>query len=164
MMLVALTMVAVVAVVSPMKMGAPRVRPLSTHMADLVQRAAARSPTVARLLAEVEASDIILHVELRMDESVPRAMTYLMTSAGGARYVHTTINRRMAPSQLIEMLAHELQHVVEIAGDPCVRDNQTMRARFELLGWQVGRHGPFETDAAVEVERQVRRELTRGTG
>ena len=37
----------------------PRVRPQSDHMADLVQLAAKRSPTVAGLLKMIEASDVI---------------------------------------------------------------------------------------------------------
>ena len=157
---VLLALLSVSVLVFPAHAGAPRVRPLSNHVADLVQDAAARSPTVARLLAAIEASDVILQIDVRYELEVPRAMTHLVTSTADARYVRTVINRRMSPWQQIELLAHELQHVVEIVEDPAVRDQKAMEARFALLGWREGRGGAFETQAAIEAERQARRELS----
>lgn len=157
---VLLALLSVPVLAFPANARVPRVRPLSNHVVDLVQEATERSPTVARLLAAIEASDVILQIDVRYEATVPRAMTHLVTSAGDVRYVRTVINQRMSPWQQIELLAHELQHVVEIAADLNVRDQQTMEARFALLGWREGRHGAFETSAAIEAERQARRELS----
>jgi hypothetical protein len=157
---VLLALVVVFAITLPMHAGTPRVRPLTDRVADLVQEAASRSPTVARLLAEVEASDVILQIDLRFDASVPRAVTRLVTATADVRYVRTLINPQMSPWRRIELLAHELQHVIEIASDPSVRDQASMRTRFETLGWNDGRFGGFETDAAIAIEQQVRRELS----
>ena len=160
MRVVLLALLSVSVLAFPTEARAPRVRPLSNHVADLVQDAAARSPTVARLLAAIEASDVILQIDVRYDLEVPRAMTHLVTSTAEDRFVRTVINRQMSPWQQIELLAHELQHVVEIAADPNVRDQKAMEARFALLGWREGRYGAFETAAAIEAERQARRELS----
>ncbi|HQX83014.1 MAG TPA: hypothetical protein PKW63_14710 [Vicinamibacterales bacterium] len=138
----------------------PRVRPQSDHMADLVQLAAKRSPTVAGLLKMIEASDVILQVEFRLDNTVPRAATQLVTSAGLVRYVRTYINPRLPTRRRIELLGHELQHVVEIATDPSVRDDASMRARFTAIGWVSDGAASYETAAAIAVERQVRNELS----
>jgi hypothetical protein len=140
-----------------------RVRPLSPYVADLIEQAVARAPTISRLLAIIEASDVILQIDVRLDPDVPRAVTQFVTASGSVRYVRTIISRTQSPWQQIELLAHELQHVVEIATDPTVRDQAAMRKRFEALGWREGRHGPFETLAAKDVELQVRRELMKIT-
>ena len=59
----------------------------------------------------------------------------------------------------IELLAHELQHVTEIAHAPSVRDQASFVAMLHDIGWHV-RAMEFETDAARLVERTVHRELT----
>jgi hypothetical protein len=156
---VALTLVIVSGLVVSSEAHARRVRPLSPQVQHLLEAAVRRAPTVGRLLDIIEASDVILQIELRLDPEVPRAVTQFVTASGNVRYVRTIINRTQSPWHQIELLAHELQHVVEIATDPQVRDQDTMRRRFEALGWREGRHGPFETLAAREVELQVRREL-----
>lgn len=159
---VVLALLLVSVLVLPTGARTPRVRPLSNHVVELVRQATARSPTVARLLAAVEASDVILQIDVRYEVTVPRAMTHLVASGAGVRYVRTVINRMQSPWQQIELLGHELQHVVEIATDTAVVDQETMRARFELLGWREGRWGSFETTEAISVEQQVRRELSAG--
>jgi hypothetical protein len=138
----------------------PRVRPQSDRMADLVQLAAVRSPTVAALLKIIEASDVILQVEYRLHDAVPRAATQLVTAAGSVRYVRTYINPRLPTRRRIELLGHELQHVVEIATDPDVRDDASMHARFKAIGWSNDDAASYETAAAIAVERQVRNELS----
>ena len=157
---VVLAVLLVCVLVLPAGARAPRVRPLSKHVAEFVRNASTRSPTVARLLAIVEEADVILQIDLRYEVTVPRAMTHLVASGVGVRYVRTVINRALSPWQRIELLGHELQHVVEIATDTSVVDQETMAARFELLGWREGRRGSFETTEAISVEQQVRRELS----
>jgi hypothetical protein len=161
MKVVALALVMVSGLVLSTDAHTRRVRPLTKHVVDLLATATRLSPTVARLLAEVEASDVILQVDVRLDPDVPRAVTQFVTAAGSVRYVRTIISRAQSPWHQIELLAHELQHVVEIATDASVRDQNAMRRRFEELGWREGRHGPFETMAAKDVELQVRGELMR---
>jgi hypothetical protein len=153
------TIVTVLLLVLPASARSPRVRPMSDSMAQLLEEAAARSPTVARLLAVIEASDVILQIEFRIDHTVPRATTSLTGSGGDTRYLRTVMSPRVPPRRRMELLGHELQHVVEVASDPTVRDQQAMRDLFESIGWRRGRAGPFETDAALEVERQIRIEL-----
>lgn len=143
---------------------APRVRSMSNNMADLVQRAAARSPTVAAMLKTIEASDVILQIDFRLDPALPRAVTTFVGVIGTARYVRTVINPLLPTRVRMELLGHELQHVIEIASNPAIRDQRSMRSVFSALGWTDGPNGPFETAAAIAVERQVSSELRSSHG
>jgi hypothetical protein len=143
---------------------APRVRSLSNDMADLVQRAAARSPTVAAMLKTIEASDVILLIDFRLDNALPRAVTTFVGVSGAVRYVRMVINPRLPPRLRMELLGHELQHVIEIASNPAIRDQSSMRVAFSAIGWMDGPNGPYETAAALLVERQVSAELRSSPG
>ena len=142
----------------------PRVRSMSNDIADLVHRTTVRSPTVAAMLNAIESSDVILQIDFRLDPALPRAVTTLVGVSGPVRYVRMVINPRLPPRLRMELLGHELQHVIEIASNPAIRDQASMRIAFSALGWTDGPNGPYETAAALRVERQVRSELNSSPG
>src|SRR5688572_5630950 len=113
----------------------PRVRSMSNDMADLVNRTAVRSPTVAAMLKTIEASDVIVQLDFRLDPALPRAVTTFASVSGAVRYVRIAINPRLPPRLRMELLGHELQHVIEIASNPAIRDQASMRVAFSALGW-----------------------------
>ena len=142
----------------------PRVRSMSHDMADLVHRTAVRSPTVAAMLKTIEASDVIVQLDFRLDPALPRAVTTFAGVSGAVRYVRMVINPRLPPRLRMELLGHELQHVIEIASNPAIRDQASMRVAYSALGWIEGPNGSYETAAALLVERQVRSELRSSPG
>ena len=85
--------------------------------------------------------------------------------------VPTSPNRRFLAIELacprtvdaqIATLAHELQHVVEIAHAPWVLSPRTLREYYEAIGMEVTAGAPgrmFETRAAAAVGELVRREM-----
>ena len=141
-----------------------RVRSMSNDMTDLVNRTAVRSPTVAAMLKAIEASDVILQIDFRLDPALPRAVTTFVGVSGAVRYVRMVINPMLPPRLRMELLGHELQHVIEIASNPAIRDQSSMRTAFSALGWIEGSNGSYETAAALRVERQVRSELSSSPG
>lgn len=136
-----------------------RVRPQTALAAAVVQGAVAKSPTVAKLIANLETSDLYVFIDLTMDTSVATAKTTFLTANSTGRFVHIVMNATIGEYERIELLAHELQHVTEIARTPSVRDQATFRAMLHDIGWAV-RAKEFETDAARQVEMTVHRELT----
>src|SRR6187431_2275558 len=134
--LLLMLMVSVIAL--PAYTRAPRVRSMSNNMADLVQRTAVRSPTVAAMLRAIEASDVILQIDFRLDPALPRAVTTFVGVSGAARYVRMVINPMLPPRLRMELLGHELQHVIEIASNPAIRDQRSMRIAFSAIGWSDG--------------------------
>lgn len=137
-----------------------RVRPLSDRGARLLTVAQRLSPTIAAMVAKIEASDIILQLDTQLSLEVPFAVTRLITATADVRYVRVSINPRQSPLRRIELLGHELQHVLEIAAEPSVRDQNSMRDYFTRIGHRrIG--DAFETDAATDIESVIRAEVGR---
>ena len=137
-----------------------RVRGLGTFVRSLIDHTAARSATVRDLLARLTSSDVIVYIEMTATPEIPTARTKLVTSAPGVRFLRIGISLTVPFSDLAPLLAHELQHAVEIAEQPDVQDDAGVRRLYDRIGRRLGRDR-FETDAAHDVERAVRAELRR---
>lgn len=139
----------------------PRLRPADVTAARAFDRGLACCPTIRGLVRDVEASDLVVYVETGFVPQPALARTVLMGAVTNARYVRVTLSRMTSPEQLIELLGHELQHAVEIAHAPDVRDHDTMIAFYKRIGFH--RNGPhhFETTLARQIAARVRAEIGR---
>jgi len=140
---------------------ASHVRTESAQLRRLIDDTAAQSVIVRELIARLGCSDVIVYVELTASPQIPRARTKLVTALPGVRFLRIGINTGMSGSDFAPLLGHELQHAVEIAERDEVRDEDAVRRLYR----EIGRAGPrdsFETDAALDVEWQVRLECRRG--
>ena len=149
---------------------ASHVRATSARLRLLIDDTAARSPLFRELLARLGCTDVIVYVELSASPQIPRARTKLVTATASARFLRIGINTSAPPRELAALLGHELQHAIEIAEREEVRDEQAVRRLYLEIGRQ-GSADSFETDAALDVEWQVRLEcrqhvetLTKGSG
>ena len=143
--------------------GAARVRGLGSFVRSLIADTAARSPTARDLLARLAASDVIVYIEMSGTPEIPAARTKLVVAARGARFIRIGINPVIPFNDLAPLLAHELQHAVEIAEHTDVTDDAGVRRLFDRIGRTLGRDR-YETDAALHVERTVRGELRHRIG
>jgi hypothetical protein len=135
-----------------------RVRCLDKRAQGVLDDAARRSVTVRGMLQRIEGSDLVVYLRISMLDNNLAGGTNLMTATAHARYIMVTLDPRCIPTELVPRLGHELQHVVEIASVPSVRDVRGMRALFEKIGWHSGQFDKWETRSAVEVGRRVARE------
>lgn len=142
----------------PAMMPAARVR--AAHGAERVLADASRSGTVRALLDRLAASDVIVYVEMTGTPDVPTARTNLVTATASTRFLRIAISAAQPWSEWPSLLAHELQHAVEIADHDEVRDAGALRHLYASIGHQHGADS-YETDAAISVERLVRAELRR---
>jgi hypothetical protein len=143
-------------------------QPFHTRGADadarsLIARAMAGSPTVARLVTELEASDLIVVVQVGVILSPIGGETRLLAAAGGARHVRVRIQSSSPLCEQITVLGHELRHAAEIAASPEIRDSKTLEAFYRRVGYKPSVGGSFETDAAVAAGLLVAREVSRGS-
>jgi len=136
-----------------------RVRAAESAMKALGD-AAASSPTVRTLMDRLAVTDVIVYVEITASPQVSLARTKLVTATADVRFLRIGLSRALAPPDLIPLIAHELQHALEIAEHAEVRDDAAVRRLFSAIGHQHGTD-KFETDAAKRVEREVREELRR---
>jgi hypothetical protein len=110
------------------------------------------------MLARLECTDTIVYVEITASPQIPRARTKLVSASSGARFLRIGINAGITNPDLVPLLAHELQHAIEIAERDEVRDEAGVRRLFRQIGRGAGSDS-FETDAALAVEQAVRLEL-----
>jgi hypothetical protein len=136
-----------------------RVRPLSGPARAVLDDAIARSPTIVRLIAELQRHDVIVYVDVEAMTGA-RGATSLVSANDFARYVRVLVDIRLDPRQQIEVLGHELQHAMEIARDAGVVDIRSFQALFGRIGYPTGR-ASYETDAARKIEYDVRAEISK---
>ena len=136
----------------------PRVRAAAPLMRSIIADTAVRSVTVRALLARIAFTDVIVYVELTPSPQIPIARTKLVTTAGGVRFLRIGINAMTPFADVGPLLAHELQHAVEIAEAREVTDDDGVRRLYERIG-RAGGSDRYETDAALKVQWSVRGEL-----
>jgi hypothetical protein len=122
-----------------------------------VDDATRSSPTVGAMIAAIEQTDIIVYVDVQTSPLSWRGGTQFIGASLSSRFVQVTINLSLPPADRAEVLGHELQHVLEIARAPAVRDAAGMKRLFGNIGW--GHGDEFETAAARDVEETVHREI-----
>jgi hypothetical protein len=136
------------------------VRSQDRSVQHLLKRGFTHSVTFRNLMARLEQSDLIIYIE-----QVPRlpggleGRMMIMPSAHGQRYVRIQIALRGAPDDSVAVLGHELQHALEVAQEAWVYDQATLAALYRQIGVYGGGHQVYDTVAAQEVGRIIRREL-----
>lgn len=151
-----------------------RLRPQGAMATELLERARTRSPTVQRIIDQLEAGDVIVYVEMndRLDPRVAACLTW-MAATESRRIVRASIKPRLREREAIALLAHELQHAVEVLEHPEVRSSDGLADLYTRIGHRSspsGRH--FDTTAAIatgelaanEAMRPARPALARATG
>jgi hypothetical protein len=139
----------------------PHVRILESCRPSLVTQATRLSPTVHELVDQLERSDLVVYVRCTAfkDSSITGRLSFL-GSVSDRRYVVIELKLHEQYSSQIAILAHELQHAVEVASAPQVRSSETMAEHYRKIGIAVDDHPMiFETAAAREVGERVHREL-----
>ena len=108
----------------------------------------------------------------RLDPQVDACLTWMAATAT-RRIVRATIKPRLRERQAITLVAHELQHAVEVLDHPEVRSSDDLAGLYARIGHRTspsGRH--FDTVAAIaagelaanEAARPGRPAATRATG
>jgi len=136
-----------------------RVRPTFPRARKALEAGRARSPTLRSLVDTIDRSNVIVHI---VDGSCPgprtRACTTFVAQSGGSRYLRITIAEFLPPEAIIVVLAHELQHIAEIAEAPEVNSGGKLATLFAHAGWSAG-HGSFESRRAIDLSTRVAGEL-----
>jgi hypothetical protein len=143
--------------------GAPHIRFLDPVLKELFDHGMHQSPTLRALVEKVEAAPILVFIEgdIRMPSFVGARLNFV-TSVNGLRYVRVDIDCTLSPRRQIALLAHELQHALEIGERTDILDADGMESLYEEIGFQSndnGAHKSYETEAAKAIQRAVDDEL-----
>ena len=140
----------------------PRLRGASPREAAVIQDLLARSATARALASAIESLDVIVYVETSYRLPAGRAATRFVAATPVVRFIRITLGPSRHADELAALLAHELQHVTEMARVPDLRDDRDVRRLYQRIGEDPLATSTFETAAAREIGWRVREELSRG--
>jgi len=130
----------------------------------LMERGLAGSDTFRSVVAGLDAAPI--QVFVGCDVLLPDGLSgrlKLLSSVGGVRYVQVGIRCSLSTRRQLSFLAHELQHALEIADNSEIADADSMESYYADVGFEIhadnNHHRSFETDAAIDTQRRVDREM-----
>ena len=132
---------------------------------QLVAEGHSRSETFRRLVRALDASTWLVFVQPGPcpEKAAVACLLHVVGEYEGSPYVRVLVNHKQRhPDNVIATLAHELQHALEVAQAPEVRDTASMRALFERIGTVRVRSTTataYETEAARRIGERVLREL-----
>ena len=114
------------------------VRASESRILALLEAGLSRSATFRRLVATLDASDVIVYIEPKTTrQALGGYLAHNITVAGAYRYLHVAIETTGAKDRLIPLLAHELQHAVEVAQAPEAVDAESLGRLSERLAGAV---------------------------
>jgi hypothetical protein len=145
--------------------GGPRIRPTDRRVTRILSEGLGRSARLRALVHRVESSDVFVFVG--MDPRMADGLAGVLTFVGHGyqyRYLRVALNPNLLSDRIIASLAHELQHVVEVAEHPEVTSEQRLDELYKRIGVtnRAGGIRGWETKAAQETTYEVRRELSSG--
>ena len=135
-----------------------RVRSTSSAIRRLIALGLEHSPTLRALSEKINASDGIVFVQDGRCSRSVRACVISLTTAGSRRILWIRVDARRSNAEVLESIAHELQHAVEVLSEPAAVNTATMYMTFSRIGVLRG-NGAFETAEAVRVGMAVRDEV-----
>jgi hypothetical protein len=137
-----------------------RVRGADVRVQEYLTTGFSRSTTFARLLTALNASDVIVYIERVMTlphDTIGRLS--IVPVANGQRYLRIQIRSDLSTTDAVALIGHEMRHALEVADAPAVRDSDGMIKLYRQIGHSSGGEHVYDTTAAQDTGRQVRREL-----
>lgn len=138
------------------------VRSTDPMIRTLIEQGIAHSETFRRLVDTLDQSDVVVYVDQKLTrEALGGYLAHDILDAGGIRYLHVAVNLRGGDIRLISLIAHELQHAIEVSEAADVRDAPAVDRLFVRLASKVAcpNSSCLETDAALRVQSAVESQL-----
>jgi len=141
---------------------ARHVRSTEPKIVTLIEDGITGSATFRSLIETLNESDVIVYIKLnRTRQALGGYLAHTIVAQGGYRYLSISVEIAGSRRRLVAVLAHELQHAVEVAHAPEARDAESLERLFSGLAVKFGCGGTscFETQAAKDVEHIVSEEF-----
>jgi len=137
-----------------------RLRAATPRVGALITEGIQRSRTFASLIADLHQTNVIVYVETSMGLPNDVAGRILFASAAGdQRYLRVQLRATLARDVMISVIAHELRHALEVAGEQSVVTEKTLEEFYRRVGDSAHPGGGYDTEAARAAQRIVRGEL-----
>jgi hypothetical protein len=145
----------------------PHVRSSNPVLLQLIEEGAERSTAFRRLIDTINMSSTIVYVEFGFCAfgHLDGCLLPYVTESHGTRFVRAIVTpdrTRRSHDQLLALIGHELQHVVEVTEHDEVVDVRSMQTMFARIGTPLKAAGRgYETSAARDVGDAVLSEVSR---
>jgi hypothetical protein len=156
------TMVMLVVAITAQDASLHHVRSTDPRILSLIKSGLTRSETFRHLVATLDGSDVIVYVEPKLTRQALKGyLAHNIVANGGYRYLRIAVEINGSVRRLVALLAHELQHAVEVAQDSDARDPEGLERMFDRLAVKFGCGSTtcYETQAAKDVEHVVSEEF-----
>jgi hypothetical protein len=137
------------------------VRGATPAVTALIKQGIRRSPTFAALVAALNQTDVIVYIE--RTKALPPGVDGQLAFSGAAgplRYLRAQVIIDLEGDAMLAIAGHELQHALEVAAHPDVRDITSLGTLAERIGIGMSHKGRFDTVAAQQAGKRVRSELS----
>ena len=142
------------------------VRSTEPKILALIDAGISGSATFRRLIVALNESDVIVYIEpIRTRQPLRGYLSHNIVARGEYRYLRIAVEIAGTERRLVPLFAHELQHAVEVAHAPEVRDPESVERFFKRLAitFGCGLTTCLETRAAMSVEYIVAEEFSVGS-
>ena len=135
------------------------VRATDPRAQEWIRAGATASRTFRSLLSRLAESDLIVYVVVvdRIDGAV--GQMYFVTATGGVRYLRIEVVADRDVGRMVALIAHELQHAVEVADAPRVRDSRALEMLYLGMFGNALSRTQYDSAAARETEDRVKSEV-----
>jgi hypothetical protein len=157
-----LTMLVLALAVTALDSSHRHVRASEPRILALIETGLSRSTTFRSLIATLGESDVIVYLEPKTTrQNLGGYLAHEVVARGGYRYLRIAIDTKGSEGRLVPLLAHELQHAVEVARAPEAIDAASLERLFVRLSvpFGCGATTCSETQAAKDIEHLVSEEL-----
>jgi hypothetical protein len=137
-----------------------RVRGATPRLTKSISQGIGRSRTFATLVNDIHQTNVIVYVEATFGLPPDVAGRILFAGTAGAqRYLRVQVRATLQGDQMISVIAHELRHALEVAGEASVVDEKGLAEFYKRIGDSAHSGGGYDTEAARVAQRIVRNEL-----
>ncbi len=148
----------------PADSGLDRLRSPDRALLDLLRDGAERSGTLKALIERLEVLRGIVYVTqtVALSKGLEGCLLHRVWSSGEDRYLRVLVRWGLPKDYLIALVAHELQHAIEVLEAPGAHDSASIERLFERIGvhQRLGKgRASYETRSALEVQDAVSAEL-----
>jgi hypothetical protein len=140
----------------------PHVRTDDPTLRKLISRGLTESPTFKEIVCQIDQVNGLVHVVASQCGSLSGLAACLdhdVHVRGGIRYLRINMLPGEPETRQLPLLAHELQHALEVLSDESATSQESVARLYERIGVRRPGVGNFETDAALRVQKAVAREL-----
>jgi hypothetical protein len=134
------------------------VRATDPRAQSWLRMGAADSQTFRDLLTALATSDLIVHVQ-PVERLATAGQTSFVTSTATVRYLRIEVLPGSNANEMVALIGHELQHAVEIAHAPQIRDRKALAQFYLTIGGNSSASTEYDSLAARVTEDRVRREM-----